>query len=76
MSPPPPSAKPGLPQATVQLQKKPEVPASKSVSSSAINVVPTTTVAPQTSNEVSPVLGAVALAISLVALVVQLLMFL
>jgi hypothetical protein len=67
--------KPGMPQATVQLQKKPAASASKSVSTGA-----SITVAPQpqaqAAGEVSVAVGAIALVASLVALGIQLWMML
>ena len=67
--------KPGMPQATVQLQKKPAASASKSVSSGA-----SITVAPQppaqSADEVSVMVGAIALVASLAALGIQLWMML
>ena len=70
VAPAPPSSKMGLPQATVQMQKAP-APASKSASTSAISVVPQTTVPAPSSGEISPVLGAAALVVSLAALAMQ-----
>jgi hypothetical protein len=69
---PPPSASKPLPQATVQLQRKPDQSASKSASTSA----PITVVTEQTevagSGEINPILGIAALIMSLAALGVQL----
>jgi len=67
--------KPGMPQATVQLQKKPAASSSKSVSTSA-----SITVAPQpepasVSGDVSPAIGAAALVVALIALGLQLWIF-
>jgi len=72
VAPAPPSSKPGLPQATVQMQKTPPPSAgSQSTSLSAINVVPQANVPAQGSGDVSPVVGAVALVVSLAALAMQ-----
>ena len=73
---PPPSAKPGLPQATVQLSIKPQPPsASKSVSAPAISVVKQPEPAAG-GGDVSPVVGGLALGIALIALLIQIWMFL
>ncbi len=63
--------KPGMPQATVQMQKKP-APAtpSKSAVPGSITVSPTTPL-PAATEEVSPLVGGLALAASLVALAIQ-----
>lgn len=70
----PPSAgpKPGLPQATVQLTKKPDP--SKSVSASAIKIASAPVTA--ASEELSPVLGGIAAAAALIALGIQVWFFL
>ncbi|MCX7868555.1 MAG: hypothetical protein N2322_01265 [Terrimicrobiaceae bacterium] len=67
---PPPSSKAPLPQATVQLKKEP-ASASKSVSTPAITVAQPQAPAPAGAEELSPVLGAAALILSLAALAVQ-----
>lgn len=71
MTPAPPSSKPGMPQATVQLQKKVEPPsASKSVSAPAI-VINQPATASAGVGEVSPVIGGIALVLALAALAMQ-----
>jgi hypothetical protein len=76
VNPPPSTAKPGLPQATVQLSKKPEPPsASKSVSAPAISVIKQAEPS-SGGGEISPVIGGLALGISLLALLVQVWMLL
>jgi len=70
-----PASKVGVPQATVQLQKKPGVSASsspKSVSTSASLTVAQPTKTVEAPGEISMVFGAVALALSVIALGVQL----
>ena len=63
-----------MPQATVQLTKQP-ASASKSVApGAAINIVPPTTAPSE--NEVSPLIGGLALAASLVAMGIQVVMML
>jgi hypothetical protein len=72
VSPAPSGSKSGLPQATVQMKKGPEASSgSKSVSASAISVAPQPAPAAQSGGEISPVIGAIALVISLAALAMQ-----
>ncbi len=69
-----PAAKAGLPQATVQLQKKPPVStsASKSVPPGAAISVAPQPAAPAASGEITPVIGGAALGLSLIAFAIQL----
>jgi hypothetical protein len=71
-----PASKAGLPQATVQLQKKPPVSTSASASKSvppgaAISVAPQPA-APAAGGEITPVIGGAALGLSLIAFAIQL----
>jgi hypothetical protein len=61
-----------MPQATVQLQKKPD--ASKSVATTSISVVPGSAAEP--SSELSPLLGIAALIVAVLSLGMQLWMML
>jgi len=61
-----------MPQATVQIQKKPD--SSKSVATTAITVAPAAS--ETSSSELSPVLGIAALVVALLSLGVQVLIYL
>jgi hypothetical protein len=66
-----------IPQATVQLQRKPEGSTPKSVSTNVpLTVVPGNAAEPAGAGEVSPIIGIAALVVSLAALGIQLWMML
>jgi len=67
-----PPSKASMPQATVQIQKKPD--SSKSVATTAITVAPAAS--ETSSSELSPVLGIAALVVALLSLGVQVLIYL
>lgn len=76
VTPPPPSTKPNLPQATVQLTQKPEpASASQSVTVPAINVVKQSEPS-AAGGDVSPVVGGLALGTAVIALAIQIWMLL